>query len=297
MASKTKIVFFGTPSFAVQIFDELKQSGILPDLVVTNPDEPQGRKLILTPPPVKEWALGNNIPIIQPKNLKTIPTKLINDFDLFLVVAYGKIIPETVLKLPKFGTLNVHPSLLPKYRGPSPIQHTILNGDKEAGISIMLLDKEMDHGPILAEESIDISTSNPYISDLRNVLSVLAGKTLSNIIPKWTQGKMGAIPQDHSKATYVKKIEKDDGYIDSKIILDTDNIDRDTKIMAWRKVRAFTPDPSAYTVVEHNSKRTRLKITRGRMEGENFVIEKVIPDGKKEMDFEDWKRGNLKSQN
>ena len=294
MVNNHKIAFFGTPDFAVQILEELKNGGITPDLIITNPDEPQGRKLIVTPPPVKLWAKKNNISIIQPENLKATPLELTRGFDLFLVVAYGKIIPETILNLPTCGTLNVHPSLLPLYRGPSPMQYTILNGDKEAGISIMLLDKEMDHGPIIAQKSYDISGSDPYIADLRKILALEASKILIDVIPKWITNEIKATPQDHTRATFTKKIDKEDGFIESNIIIESSSDKKELGLKSWRKIRAFNPDPGTYTILEHKGKKIRLKITRARMEGDQILIEKIIPEGKKEMFWEDWKRGNLK---
>ncbi len=296
--NKLKIAFFGTPDFSVQVLNRLEAGGIIPDLIITNPDEPTGRKLIITPPPVKIWATTKNIPVIQPENLKTIPIELEQDFDLFIVVAYGKIIPESILNLPKHGTLNVHPSLLPKYRGPSPIQTAILNGDNETGVSIMLLDKEMDHGPTIAQEKITLIDWNPYSEELRSRLAIIAGNLLKKIIPDWIGGKVKAIPQDHSLATFTKKIAKDDGYINPNLLLsDGRGVDNESE-MAWRKIRALNPDPGAYTVVEaKNGQKTRIKIIRAKFENNKLTIEKVIPEGKKEMGWEDWKRGNIKEKN
>jgi len=145
------IVFFGTSRFSVIVLEELKKAGIMPELVVTAPDTPQGRKLILTPPPVKAWAQENGVKFLQPQKLDDSFIGQLSKVNaqLFLLASYGKIIPQKVLDLPQHGTLNVHPSLLPKYRGPSPIQSQILADDKNVGVSIILLDEKMDHGPIV----------------------------------------------------------------------------------------------------------------------------------------------------
>jgi methionyl-tRNA formyltransferase len=290
MQNKLKTAFFGTPEFAVSILDEMKKGGVMPDLIVTNPDEPKGRKLIITPPPVKLWGLENNIPVIQPENLKSTPKELEENFDLFIVAAYGKIIPEVVINLPKYKTINVHPSLLPKYRGASPIQSAILNGDTETGVSIMLLDKEMDHGPVIAQEKVDLS-ENLYLPELKNKLAKIAGKLILSILPSWISGSLNAVVQNHNEATFTKKIEKEDGFIDPTSILEaelhgtrSENIER--------MVRALNPDPGVFTFVGIGDRKIRVKITRARVEGDKLIIEKVVPEGKKEMNWDDFKRGH-----
>lgn len=291
MQSNFKIAFFGTPEFAVSILNELKRGNITPELIVTNPDEPKGRKLIITPPPAKIWATEHNIPAIQPENLKTKPGELKDSFDLFIVAAYGKLIPDEILNTPKHGTINVHPSLLPKYRGPSPVQATILNGDTETGVSIMLLDKEMDHGPIIAQETYNLTTSHLYLPELKERLAEVAGRMLCKLIPDWIAGKIKAIPQSHTEASFTKKISKDDGFVPNQDLLDLDlSADRANQIE--RMVRALNPDPGVFTYFETNGKKMRVKITRARVELNKLIIEKVIPEGKKEMSWEDFKRGN-----
>ncbi|MDO8493216.1 MAG: methionyl-tRNA formyltransferase [bacterium] len=276
MLNDLKIAFFGTPGFAVSILDELDKSGIKPDLIVTNPDEPKGRKLIITPPPVKIWAIKNNIPVIQPEKLSVSDFVSLKTFDLSIVAAYGKIIPEEILNLPKHGTLNVHPSLLPKYRGPSPLQSAILNGDTETGVSIMLLDKEMDHGPIIAQEKFAL-LNQLYLPELKEALAKVAGQMLIKIIPDWIVGKVRATPQDHSKATFCKKITTTEGLIDLSDPIKSDRV-----------VRALNPDPGAYMMLGGK----RVKILSGHIEGDSYMPERIIPEGKKEMAWEDFKKGN-----
>jgi methionyl-tRNA formyltransferase len=164
MKKESKNIFFGTPEISVYFLEKLKELGFLFDLIITNPDKPVGRKQILTPPPVKKWAEKNNIDFLQPE-------KIDNDFfkelerrgfaapqknNFFFVLAYNKILPKKLLEIPSLGVVNLHPSLLPKYRGPSPIISAILDDQKETGFSLMLLDEKMDHGPILAQEKIKI---------------------------------------------------------------------------------------------------------------------------------------------
>ncbi len=290
MSNNLKIAFFGTPEFAVLILKELERGGIKPTLVITNPDEPQGRKLIITPPAVKVWGLENNITVIQPENLKLIPKELMAGFDLFIVAAYGKIIPEAIINMPKFGTINVHPSLLPKYRGPSPLQATILNGDEETGVSIMLLDKEVDHGPIIAQKIFNLS-DHLYLNELKENIAKIAGQLIIEILPDWISGKIEVKPQLHGDATFTKKIQKEDGFIESRYLLE-ETTDEKKANQIERMVRAMNPDPGVFTFFELGSKKIRVKITRVRIENDKLIIEKVIPEGKKEMNWEDFKRGH-----
>jgi len=151
----------------------------------------------------------------------------------------------------------------------------------------------MDHGPIIAQEKIALDGWNPYINELRTKLAEIAGRMLIKIIPDWMDGEVKAVPQDHSLATFTKKIAKDDGFIDQTIMLDIDMITTDQAQNIWRKIRALNPDPSTYTIIATKGGLRRIKITRANLENGKLVIEKVIPEGKKEMAFEDWKRGNL----
>lgn len=288
---KISVAFFGTPDFSVKILEELQESGFGPALIITNPDEPKGRKLILTPPPVKLWAEKKQVKYIQPKNLKIIPEELDASFDLFIVAAYGKIIPKKVLDLPKFGTLNVHPSLLPKYRGASPIQSAILNGDEETGASIMLLDEELDHGPILAQEKLTLKNSSPTFTELRNRLAEISGRLLVKTIPEWVDGKIQAKEQDHELATFTKKIEKEDGFIPAEDIL-SPNLSEEKTLYIDRKVRALNPDPGTFTILRSREKEVRIKITETNITDKKLVIKKIIPEGKREMSWEEFLNGN-----
>ncbi|MFH1402393.1 MAG: methionyl-tRNA formyltransferase, partial [Patescibacteria group bacterium] len=228
LPKQPNIIFFGTPEFAVGILEELKKTEIMPNLIVTAPDKPAGRKLKLTPPPVKIWAEENEINVLQPQKLdgdflsalKKSPSNFCGNFSgwvLFIVAAYGKIIPQTILDIPKFGTLNVHPSLLPKFRGPAPIHSAILAGERESGVSIMLLDAEMDHGPILAQEKITLYKNSisemPSTDQLEKQLAIAGGKLLGNTIPKWLSGEIKACEQNHNEATYCQKLKSDDGLL------------------------------------------------------------------------------------
>lgn len=257
----------------MRILEILAKNNLLPALIITAPDKPVGRKMKLAPSPAKQWAQKNNIPFEYDYS-KLVSIKP----DLFVVASYGKIIPSEILKIPKYGGLNVHPSLLPKFRGASPIQSFILSEEKETGVTIMLMDEEMDHGPILASSKFQVLSSKLTYKELEEKLAELGGNLLVEIIPKWINNEIRLQEQDHSKATFTKKITKEDGLI---------NLETDSPEIIERKIRAFTPWPGAYTFIDNK----RLIITKAELKNGRLVIERVKPEGKKEMDFRDFLRG------
>lgn len=287
MTNKIKWVFFGSSDFSIYVLDELKARNILPDLIITTPDKPKGRKLILTPTPTKIWAQNNNIEFINPISLKKDNLDLIFKLkalkpDLFLVASYGKIIPQDILDIPSKGTLNIHPSLLPKLRGASPIKSAILS-ENETGVTIMLLDAEMDHGPIVAQEKI-ISWDNnnpPYEKELKENLGRKGGQIFADILPDWLENKIKTKEQNHNQATFCGKIEKNDGEINLA----------GNPAESLRKIRAYHEWPGAFYFAERNGKKIRINIKSARLENGILILEKVTPEGKKEMPFEDFMRG------
>lgn len=276
--SKIKIGFFGTPELSVITLNELKNAGYTISFVLTVPDRPQGRKMILTPSPVKVWAIENNIKVLQPEKLKS--EEIANELkslkaDVYVVMAYGKIIPDEILNIPKYKSLNIHPSLLPKYRGSCPIESAILNDDRETGVTIIRMDKEMDHGPIVAikEVSLDIWPINS--DELGKVLVTIGSKILVNILPKWINGEIEEIEQNHELATFTKKIAKEDGLIDLN----------DDEYKNFLKINAYHGWPSAYFFMDKDGKKIRVKITKASFVDNKLIIEKVIPEGKGEIDY------------
>src|SRR3989344_4024833 len=232
-------IFFGTSDFALPILEELKKQGWLPKLIITTPDSMGGRELKPKPSPVKIWAEKNNIPVLQPENLKSpdFTQKLLNtECSTAVVASYGKIIPKEILDIFPKGILNVHPSLLPKWRGADPIRSAMLAGDEKTGATIMLIDEKMDHGPILAQREFEFQISNFKFLKLYGSLAELGGKLLVETIPRWLTGKIESKEQDHSKATYTKKITKEDGHIDWA----------ETAEIIERKIRALNPWPGTY---------------------------------------------------
>ncbi|MDD5145358.1 MAG: methionyl-tRNA formyltransferase [Candidatus Pacebacteria bacterium] len=247
-----KIVFIGTPEFGAVILEELAKTDYRPALVITETDKPKGRKQIITPPPVKIVAEKYGISVLQPEkiiNCKNEIEKLRPD--LIIVAAYGQILPKEILEIPKYRSINVHPSLLPKYRGPSPVQNAILNGDKETGATIMLMDEKMDHGPILTQKKVPIEINENAIQ-LHEKLAKIGAKLLINTIPSWVTGAIKQIIQDEKMATYTKIIKKEDGKIDWK--KPAKEIDR--------QIRAFDDWPGSYTFFKNGDNLIRLKIIK-----------------------------------
>ena len=233
-------------------------------------------------PVMRTFADEHTISCIQPESLKEVPKELsAQEWDLFAVASYGKIIPQTILDIPAHGTLNVHPSLLPKYRGPSPLESAILGGDTETGVTIMLVDKEMDHGPIVAQESIELSPDT-YYPDLAVELAECGGTLLAETIPKWMGGPLAAHEQEHESATYTQKIKSEDGLLE---------ITGDAQ-ENYKKVRAYLPWPKAHYFHKKEGEEIRVAITRAHLDEHGaFVIDTVIPAGKKEMLYSDFLRG------
>lgn len=273
-------VFWGTPDFAATILDQLKTAELLPSLVVTAPDKPAGRGQKITAPAVKQWADDNNIPTLQPAVIDaSLKQKLLDaapdaGWAVFVVVAYGHILPKEIISLPQHNTLNVHPSLLPKLRGPAPIREAILQENK-TGVSIIELDKKMDHGPIVAQEVVSTDTWPPTYDELKNLLGTLSGKLLAEILPRWVSGNITARSQDHDQATYSRKFSSDDGLINLN----------DAPEQNLRKIRAFTQWPKAHFYTED----TRIIITEAHLEKGELVIDRVKPAGMQEMSYEEFK--------
>lgn len=281
-----KTVFFGTPDIGVYVLEELEKAGLLPSLIVTNPDAPQGRKMVLTETPVAGFARDRNIPVLKPRTLKDpeIHQTLQNSgAELFIVAAYGKIIPQSILDIPKYGTLNMHPSLLPKLRGASPIRGAILKNEYPTGVSIMLLTAGLDEGPILAQEIADIPpTQWPMRGrELDERLAHMGGSLLAQTLPQWISGALTPQEQDHAGATHSVKITKDMALIDLT----------DDPISNLRKIRAFDGWPGAYYFHEKNGMPIRVKIVDAEIKDGALVLLRVIPEGKKEMSYEDFLRG------
>jgi len=275
--------YFGTDEFSVAVLDELFREGILPTLIITPPDRPKGRDKVLTPPPTKVWALEKKIPFLQPEKLdQTLIGELRNNpYDLFVVASYGKILPQSILDIPVHGTLNVHPSLLPKYRGPSPIESQIINDEKEVGVSIMVLDEKMDHGPLLIQEAIHERALPMPAPVLLRILADIGGRLLAKVMSPYLQGEIDPEPQNDGYATFCTMIKKEDGEID---------LAGDQR-KNYCKYLAFTGWPGTFFFMERKGQKIRVLIKDAFYENDKFKIKRVLPEGGREMSYEDFLRG------
>lgn len=240
-----KIIFFGTSRFAVPALKFLIQNGYPITAVVTQLEKPAGRQRITMPSHVKKVALENHLHVLEPHTLKDEDffkdfKKL--DFDVAVVASYGKIIPSRYIELSKYGFINIHPSLLPKYRGPSPIQSAILNGDKETGVAIMKIDAEVDHGPILGIKNYELNIAD-YYEKAEKELAELGGELLLDVLPKYISGEIQPKEQEHSKATFTKMLNREDGRINWN----------KTAEEIYNQIRALNPEPGTWTAWKNKS--------------------------------------------
>lgn len=283
-----RFAFFGTSRIAVFVLDELKNAGLMPSLIITPPDKPKGRGLALQPFPAKLWAQSNNIEILQPERLDSeFATLLTTNYRLLtvcVVVDYGKLLPRTVLCIPRRGFLNVHPSLLPRLRGPSPIRSAILNDEKNTGVSIILLDEEMDHGPLISQKRVTPAIWPTRAPQLEELLMREGGRLLAQILPQWVAGEIEAQEQNHDVATYSEKIKKEDGLLDLKA-------DAYKNLL---KIRAYDGWPGTYAFFERNGKNVRVSILDAHLADEKLVIDAVKPEGKREMKYEEFLRSGAR---
>jgi len=236
---KKRVVFMGTPDFAMPSLEALFDSGYEIVAVYTQPDKEAGRGRHIAESPIKKLALSLGLKVVQPETLKDGKgAAYIAGLrpDLIVVAAYGRIITSEILDLPEFGCLNVHPSLLPYYRGSSPIATAIMRGDEVTGVTIMLLDKGMDTGPILAQENVPISAGDTTGS-LTIRLARVGAQLLIKTLPQWLEGKITPQLQDEIKASYTKTISKEDGELDWHL----------TALELWRRIKALDPWPGCYT--------------------------------------------------
>ncbi len=270
-------IFWGSDDFSIEVLKVLIEHSLRPTYCITMPDRPKGRNLILTPPPIKFFCEKENIKVLQ---LEKLNVSDVPEADFYIVASYGKIIPKEIIDKPKLGALNVHPSLLPKYRGASPIETAILNNDKNIGITIMLIDEKMDHGPILKQEKY-IFEEWPSKNEVRDILAKIGGQMLVKIIPDFIKGKIISKPQNHNEATFTKMIKKEDGEI----------FESDFELKKYLKYLAYTPWPGTFFFIKKNNKQIRIKITEAIYKNDQFKILKVIPEGKKEMDWKSFVNG------
>lgn len=306
-----KIIFFGTPDYAIPVVGALKGAGHEIVAVVTQPPKPVGRKKILTPSPIAKWAEKEKIRILddRPKNV----LEQLKEFcaPIAILASYGRIIPQSVIDVFPLGILNVHPSLLPKYRGATPVEAALVAGEKETGVTIIKLDAEMDHGPILAQVSERIQEDDDRIN-LRARLFQKGAELITEVLPEYIEGKLEPREQRHNDATYVTLFAKGHGFIPPEFLdaalkgipLRTqwqipfikDFTIHPSPIIINNFIRAVNLWPGAFTSVKLKIKNEnlerRLKILRAHLENTTtLVLDEVQLEGKNPVSWEQFQKG------
>lgn len=282
-----KIVFFGTPDYVLPILKAIHKKfvtgpGKSPIVaVVTQSPKPVGRKQILSYSPIDKWAHDHGIPIYySASDLLENPT----DAKIGVLASYGEIIGKEIINLFPQGILVIHPSLLPKYRGASPVPATISNGDKLAGVSIIKMDEKMDHGPIISQFKEEV-VPNDNSETLRNRLFGMSANVLVEMLPPYIQGKIKLKVQNDDEATFTKLMKREDGFV---------NINEKTPTEVERTIRAMQPWPGAWTLVRLNKtdkSNKRLKLLKAHLEDEKLVINEVQLEGKDPVTWKQFKQG------
>lgn len=276
---KTSYAFFGTSHIAVYVLEALEAGGSLPDLIVTLPPKPKGRGLEAQPTDVEVWARERALPLSH--DWKAFEAAA---WDVAVVVDYGIMLPNNLLEVPRCGFLNVHPSLLPRLRGASPMRSAILHDEKDTGVTVMLVSEGMDEGPVVAQKKVDISGWPVGNTELERILMTAGGTLLAQVLPLWVRGEIEAQPQNHDVATYSKKLSKEDGLLDL-------SADGYTNLL---KIRALEGWPGTYAFFERAGKTIRVQILAAHLAGNKLVIEHVKPEGKKEMGYEEFLRSGAR---
>jgi methionyl-tRNA formyltransferase len=285
MAARTTFVFFGTPRFAEIVLNGLVSHGFVPAALVCNPDQPFGRKKTITPPPTKQLILEKKLPTVVLQ-----PEKLDDDFiaqlrvlapDFFVVAAYAKIIPHAVLDIPRCGTLGTHPSLLPAYRGASPIQSVILAGEKKTGATIYRMDEKMDHGAIFTQDEILLDALTTDYCALEEQLAELSARLLIKTIPALLDDSAAPLAQDESCASFTKKFITDNGFVEYSELDAAIAGNSDKAELIVRTIHALNPEPGVWTL--QNNK--RIKLLEARMDAGALKLITTQEEGQKPKTF------------
>ncbi len=270
-----KYCFFGTPHFSAAVLERLISGGLPPSLVVTNPDRPVGRKAVVTPPPVKVIAQSHGIAVVQPEKLEDAERQIRSSgCDLAILASYGKIVPKNIIDLFEKGIIVVHPSLLPKYRGATPIQSAILSGDRETGTTLILMDEKVDHGPLLSGRKLEMAEGETYTA-LHDKLAQLSADLLLEVVPKYLSGGIRPKPQDEAAATYTKKFGAEDAYVSEADLAKAQEEGGETAAAVWRKIRALNPEPGVWTT--QNGK--RVKLLEAELADGKLKLKKIQKEG------------------
>lgn len=300
-----KTVFWGTDIYAAQLLELLLEKDIFDiSLVITQPDTPVGRKKILTPPPVKKTALSHDIEILQPVHVRKEAESLVEilrHFDIGLVTRYGQIIPESTLETPRYGMVNVHPSVLPEYRGATPIQTALIDGKTETGVSIIQMDSGVDSGDVLGIEHVAIDPSDTY-STLSEKLTPVSANMLHELIPQRISGKLVPQEQDHAKATFCSQFSKDDGRIDWNKTA-TEIYNKYRGLLVWpgiwttlnnKRLKLLNIEPSPVEIPTGKIVIDHDKLLIGTAEG-SILVHELQPEGKTAMSAQAFIKGNTVS--
>ncbi|MBI4033106.1 MAG: methionyl-tRNA formyltransferase [Candidatus Blackburnbacteria bacterium] len=306
VSRRLEIVFFGTPDYVLPILEVLHQTyRVL--AVVTQPPKPVGRQQKMTPSAVSLWAKEHHIPVLT----SFTPLHISVKNEVGVLASYGRIIPRDVLEIFPRGIINVHPSLLPKYRGPSPVTAAIAAGERETGVTIIKLDEEMDHGPILAQFTEEIKPDDTTGS-LRDRVFKKSAEVLATILPDYLEGRVTPREQNHEQATYTKTIKKEHGSIPGKYlqkVLNGEIIEesfpipfiKDSSLVPdssflERFIRALDPWPGGWTNIKLTSyqvsKLARLKLLKAHVEGEKLVLDQVQLEGKNPVSWQQFVAGH-----
>lgn len=271
--SPKPFAFFGTPYVARDTLEYLASQGYVPEVVVSSPDARRGRGLILTPSETKAWALEYELKVLTPERIDADFIEQISAYGCAyaIVVAYGKILPQALIDAFPLGILNIHYSLLPNYRGASPVEGALLNGETETGVTIQQMVYALDAGDILAYETTEIRPDETT-RELRPRLVSLGARLLVDVLPAFEAGSLTPTPQDHAFATVTKKIRKEQGELSLK----------DDATANWNTYRAYAESPGTYTFLTKNGNRIRVKIRTATLEHGAFVPVLVVPEGKSE---------------
>ncbi len=272
----TKFAYFGTPYVARDTLAKLVEAGFVPEVVVTSPDAPKGRGLTLTPSETNAWAHEHNIPVLTPTTLDQafIDELAAYQCEYAIVVAYGKIIPQALIDAFPKGILNIHYSLLPKYRGASPVEAALLHGEIVTGVTIQQMVFELDAGDIIAQEEVAIDPSDTTLT-LRPKLIEAGSNLLIRTLPAYIDGTATPVAQDASLATRAKKIKKEEGCL---------SLNGDGAIN-WNTYRAFRESPGTYFFAHKDDKKIRVKIVDAHCESGAFQVTRIVPEGKNEQPF------------
>lgn len=284
-----EFVFFGTPNLAAHFLDRLEEKGLTPSIVVTTPDRAKGRGMALASPPVKEWAEARDIPVLQPESLdREFALRLASEnWQLFIVIFYGNILSREIFSLPKHGTINTHFSLLPRWKGTSPIRASIMNDDRKMGISLVLMDEKIDHGPIIAQKELRIAKWPPSAREMERIATEESAELLATIAMPWIAGEIEVREQNHDLETYCPALEKKDGLLDLSTYHEpTDRQAYDNLL----KIRALDSTIGTHAYFGRGGKKVRVQILEAHIDGERLIIDRVRPEGKREMGYDEFLR-------